>query len=290
MIPGIIPVKAQSSNSFSISPPNFEINANPGDVIKNTIKVQNLSDQKLDLKVKSENFVAYGEGGQVNLTDEESTYSITKWLKYDKTSFSIAPHQTSLFNFTLDIPKNTEPGSHYGAVVFATNDTDTQQQQGAKVVQEIGALVLIKIPGAVTEAARLDSFAPEAMVFQSPQIKMNALAENTGSVHFKLTGDINIYDIFGNKIQTIQIDGKNILPGSKRLFDQQFEFQGFGFFKASLEMFYQDGAKELTADSSFFALNLQRSVPVGLAIIILGGGYLIFRKRINKAVKVIIKG
>ena len=38
-----------SQSGFSISPPSFEINANPGDNIKNTIRLQNLSENNITI-------------------------------------------------------------------------------------------------------------------------------------------------------------------------------------------------------------------------------------------------
>ena len=283
-------VHAEDSKAFSISPPNFEISASPGDVIKNTIKLENLSDSLLTLTVKGENFIAYGEGGQVNLTEEDSTYSINKWLSFSKTEFNIESHKTYLFEFTLNVPQNAEPGSHYGAVVFANSSPTTETGSVAKVIQEIGALVLIRIPGQISEEANLLSFSPETPYFTDPKVKLNALAENVGGIHIKMTPYINIYDLFGNKVKTIEADSHNILPGSKRLFTGESDFEGFGYFRATIEMVYSSGEKVLRSETNFYSLNLQRSVPITIGIVVVLGIYITFRKRINKAIKIIIKG
>jgi hypothetical protein len=218
-----------SGSGFAISPPSFELNANQGDTIKNTIKVNNTSTKALSFNVKAENFVAYGEGGQVSLTEEESTYSISRWIEFKKNSFLLQPGKTEIFDFTIKIPKDAEPGSHYGAVVFSTGgSTEGLEGGGAAVLQEIGSLILIRLPGDVTESANIESFAPAQDLFRDPKVTLNALLENTGSVHFKPSGFINIYDFLGNKVQVVEVKGRNILPGSKRLFDEQFDFDKIG--------------------------------------------------------------
>jgi hypothetical protein len=283
-------VKAEDNKSFSISPPNFDISANPGDTVKNTIKIENLSDAKITLTTKGENFVAYGDGGQVNLTEEDSTYSINKWLNFNAAPFSIEAHKSYLFEYSIVVPKNAEPGSHYGAVVFANSPVTSQDSSQATVVQEIGALVLIRIPGEVNEDAKLNSFSAESQYFTDPKIKLNALVENTGGVHFKMTANINIYDVFGNKVKTIEVPSHNILPGSKRLFTSESEFDGFGFYKANIEMYYANGTKVLKSETTFTSLYLQRSIPITLGAAAVISIYVIFRKRINKAIKIIVKG
>jgi hypothetical protein len=185
---------------------------------------------------------------------------------------------------------NAEPGSHYGAVVFSNGSPTAQTGSVANVVQEIGALVLIKIPGAVTEQASLLSFSPDSQYFTDPKVNMSALVENTGGVHFSITGTITIYDIFGNAVKTVAITSHNVLPGSKRLFTEGFDFEGFGYFNAKLVMNYSSGTKTLTGETRFTSLNVQRSIPITLVIIIVGTVLIVFRKRIVKAVKIIVKG
>jgi hypothetical protein len=284
-------INAQSARSFSISPPNFEINANPGDVVKNTIKVQNISDVDMIFDMKAENFVAYGDEGQVSLTEEDSTYSISKWLEFSSVQFAVPAHGEYLFDFTINIPQNAEPGSHYGAVVFSNGASGIiESGSGANVVQEIGALVLIRIPGEVNEDASIVNFAPVSEYFTDPKIKFTSIVENTGGVHFKMTPLIKIYDIFGNKVKTIDVASHNVLPETKRIFDAESDFDGFGYYRAEIEMFYAGGAKILHADSHFIALNTAKSIPITLGVVTAIAVYIIFHKRINKAIKIIVKG
>jgi len=288
--PVITLAQSLEGSGFSISPPSFDLNANPGDVIKNSIKVINVSAKDLNIKVRAENFIAYGEGGQVALTEEESTYSISKWLEFKNTEFIVKPGETHLFEFTLNIPTNAEPGSHYGSVVFSTAPSNSLTGSGASILQEIGAIILIRIPGNVTESATLTSFNPSQQTYTEPKVQLTALVENTGSVHFKPYGFIHIRDLFGNKVQTIEVKGRNILPGSKRLFDETFDFEYIGLFKAELELFYKDGQEVIRGETSFVALNQSKSVPIALGSVAAIAFYIIFRKRINKAIKVVVKG
>jgi hypothetical protein len=286
---GLSKVFAQDARGFAISPPSFEINANPSDVLTNSIKIENLSDSPLVVVPRVENFVAYGDGGQISLIEEESTYSINTWIKFDELELSVEPHKNSVFNFRIEIPSNTEPGSHYGAVVFSTK-VDPATSTGASVIQEIGAIVLIKIPGNINEEASLLNFSATESIFKEPKINFQALLENVGTVHVKPAGFITISDIFGNKIKTIEVAAKNILPGSKRLFDEETEFDGIGIFKADLQLLYKNNEKVITSQISFTALNLQKSVPIAIVVVVIIAFYIIFRKRINKAIKIIVKG
>lgn len=279
----------QQQFGFSISPPSFELTANPGDRIENSLKIQNLSPNAIGINIKNENFYAYGNEGQITLTEDSSTYSISDWIKYEQSSIVVNQNETYTFNFAIEIPSNTEPGSHYGAIVFSTADAGVQSN-GASVVQEIGAIVLIRIPGDIQEEANLISFNPVQSVFQDPVINLESLVENTGTVHIKPYGVLTITDILGNTVKTINIEGKNVLPGSQRTFNQSFDFENIGIYRANLQLLYKDGTKIISGETSFISLYKDRLIPIMVVAVLLIAFYIIFRKRINKAVKIIVKG
>lgn len=281
---------AQDKASFSVSPPSFEINATTDSTINNSIKVDNLSSFPLKIKATAQNFVAYGEGGQVNITEEESTYAISRWINIEKSEQIVGPNNSAIYNFTIKIPKNAEAGSHYGAIVFATIPDKNIEGAGAAVSQEIGSLILIKLPGNVFEDARLLKFSSNKKVYQDPKITFNALLENRGNVHIKPYGFINITNIFGQKVKNFEVKGRNILPGSQRLFDEEIKFNPIGFFNAEITLLYSGGGKLIHGKTSFIAMNLPVLKKYLIFAAILFVIYLLFYKRVNRAVKVFFRG
>jgi len=281
-------VSEQFKSGFSISPPSFDIKANPGDVLNNSVKIENITSQRLDLTAKAISFVAYGNEGQIQLTDEDSSYSIRSWVTFQNPEFSIEPGEVKLFNYFINIPSNVQPGSHFGSIVFSTSPT-TSDTTAAQVVQEIGSVILIKLPGDVVENATISSFKSDSNYFTNPKIKLDAILDNTGSVVVQPSGSLIIQDIFGNTVQTVDVLPKNILPGSQRVFDQEFDFDKVGFFKTRLDMKYGTD-KTLSADTTFISLYTQRLIPVLIIVIVLALLLFIFRKRVTRALRVIIKG
>jgi len=282
-------LRAQERFGFSVSPPSSEITANPGDRIENSVKIQNLSPNSLTINIKNENFYAYGNEGQITLTEDDSTYSISDWIKYDQKTVTVNQSESYTFNFVIEIPKDIEPGSHYGAIVFSTAD-GVIQSTGASVVQEIGAIVLIRVPGDIHEEGKLISFNPTENVFFFFAISLESLIENIGTVHIKPYGAITVTDLFGNTIKTINIEGKNILPGSQRTFNQSFDFENIGIYRANLQLFYKDGTQIISGETSFVSIYKDRLIPIIVVAVLLIAFYIVFRKRINKAVSIIVKG
>lgn len=281
---------AQESQGFAISPPSFDLSAVPGDIIPYTIKIENLTSNPLKLTASRHNFAAYGDEGQVEITDEPNSYSIGTWLKFSRNDITIPPKETAEFSFEITIPKNAEPGSHYGAIVFSTDAKAKAQGSGAILSQQIGSLILIRLPGDVYENAAVLSFEPAQQVFKDPKITLKALIENTGNVHIKPYGSITIKNILGMKSKTVEVSGKNVLPGSRRAFEETFKFDSIGWYTADLKLLYSGGGKVLNAKVAFVALNQQKLIKYGAITLIVLVLYLLIRKRLHRAIGILIKG
>jgi hypothetical protein len=284
------PVFAQEKLGFSVSPPSFEISASPGDVISNSIRIENLNPMSLTIKASPRSFVTYGDGGQVEINEENSSFSIINWLSLQNQQQDIRPNSFAIYNFSLKIPVNAEPGSHYGAIVFSTVNKATAEGSGAFVSQEIGALILVKIPGNVYEKVDLTDFQLEDNPIKEDNLKFIAHLDNSGNIHVKPYGYISIYNLIGQKVKTIEVAGHNILPGSKRLFSEATKFNGFGFYNAELTLLYSGGGKLIHGKTSFLILNLARSAPFMIAFVVLLLFALLFRKRLGRAMKILLKG
>jgi len=277
---------------FSISPYSYEYELKAGQEVTATLKVENINKTDITVSVEPENLVAYGQDGQVSITDEEPSFSIKSWIKVTNSSATIKPKEFGYFDFKISVPLDAEPGSHYGAlsVRFVGNENPLNGS-GASIVQKSSAIILLRVPGDVKEELNLVYFQPEKFFYSEPKFKLSALFENKGTVNVKPSGEINIFDIWGNKVKTIKVVGKNILPDKKRIFEEEFDMEDISYFRAELNMFYgSTSQKTIFAQTNFIGINL----PVLSKYLLIISGilvfYFIFRRRINKAIKILLKG
>jgi len=291
-IPFVVYAQTPEQVGFTISPYSYEYELNPGKEVSGTLRVENVHTENITVSIEPENLVAYGQDGQVAITDDEPTFSIKNWIKVNKTQELIKPKQFAYFDFKITVPKDADPGSHYGAlsVQYVNNDKVTGGS-GASIVQKSSAIILLRVPGDVKEELELVYFQPEKFFYTDPKFKLSALFENKGTVNLKPFGEINIFDLFGNKIKTIKVAGKNVLPDKKRIFEEEFDMEDISYFRAELNMFYgSTQQKTIFAQTNFVGINwpvLSKYLLILLGVIVF---YIVFRKRINKAVKILLKG
>src|SRR5438270_2404538 len=66
--------------SLVVHPSNFDLNLTPGSADSETITLDNTTSNDLQIRVNLRNFTAQGEEGGVNLTEQNTSYSLVSWI------------------------------------------------------------------------------------------------------------------------------------------------------------------------------------------------------------------
>lgn len=265
-----------TSRSLTVIPPSFELYANPGDSLSDKLRIKNESTENTTYSLRVEDFKALGEEGGVGLVDDEqsnTTYSLAKWVYPEPKTFTVAPGQEKEIPFTINVPKNAEPGGHYGSILV-TIGGDAKVQSGAKVSSRVGSLILLRVSGNVKEVASVSSFKSDKTYYEKGPVTLTLRVKDTGNNHIKPKGTIVITNIFGQKVDEIELAGKNVLPGAIRKMDTVWQPKGMlaSRYTATLVATYGESSagKSLSASTSFivFPKMLIAAIVVGLGIII----------------------
>lgn len=275
--------------SLAISPPTFELSANPGDTKTNSLRVDNLTDEPQHITVGRRNFTALGEEGQPNLTEDETAFALASWLRVTPETVIIPPRASQVFEFVITVPANAEPGGHFGSIIFKTDAKPVTGQSGVAVGQEIGSLILLKVAGQINEQASIESFKPAKNFWEYGPVTFETRLKNAGNVHVKPVGTITITNMFGRKVATLPLESRNVLPSSIRKFSTNWPQKWlWGRYTATLSVAYGGKDQIVTASTNFW------SFPVRWAAITLllltGLGVLLYKHkdRLKRAAKILL--
>ena len=98
-------------------------------------------------------------------------------------------HQPHLVTIPFLCQTFLQPGGHFGAIIVNTEAVQFEQT-GPAVVQEVGPLLLVRVPGDITESAEIVEFKSDSGLYQSGPVEFTTRVRNTGNVHFKPKGTI----------------------------------------------------------------------------------------------------
>ena len=276
--------------SLGISPVSFELTGEPGDVIENFVKVYNPSpDSVVGVKMEVEDISPTGEtGGVVVEAPETESYSLARWIYCEPREFDLHPKEEKTVKFTIRIPENAEPGGHYGSVLAGAKGIAGGGGTGALVVQRVGALVLLTVPGEMIEKLTVKEFSAPRYSEYGP-IPFTLKFENQGTVHVKPVGSITIADFMGKKIAEVEFSSKTVLPDAIRKIEAEWNKKWLlgGKYTATLSGTY--GRREVPFSSvviTFWAFPWKIGLGI-LGLIIL---LIITRRRWAAAFRILIKG
>jgi hypothetical protein len=290
--------------ALEIAPPVITLTADPGQTIKTTISLRDVSSTPLIVTNEVNDFTAAGLDGTPQLMIDEETagpYSLKEWVS-PISQILLKPREVKQVPVTINVPADASPGAHYGVIRF-TGTPPELEDTGVSLSASLGALVLLKVNGAVKEELSLAKFFAThndkpGPLFEGMPIKFSTHIKNTGNMFEAPTGNIKIKNMFGKTIAAVNINlnKNNILPDSTR------EFTGlldksvigdkmlFGRYTAQLKLTYGTNKKTLDGTLSFWVIPY-KLIGGGIALLVIGFFALRFlisrynRRIINQAQK-----
>lgn len=274
---------AQSNNptnglGLEISPPIIELTLDPGATFTGTIKLRDIIKSDLIVTPRVDDFNAKDETGDPGIVfnaDGQTRYSLRTWVD-PIPSLRMIPQEIRDIPIRITVPKNAEPGGHYGVIRFQA-DPANAPGQGVAIGASIGTLVLLRVSGPVKESMSIEQFAVGQgghfrQFFEKGPFTFSERFKNNGTIHEKPTGYIDVFGMGGKRLATIPVNNnpvKNVLPDSVRRFDQDYgnskddQKLWFGRYRADLSLIYGPNNMPLKSTIYFWV------IPYKLVVIVL---------------------
>lgn len=235
---------------FIVQPAKTELRVYPGEEKMATVTLSNGTDAPLNVSVSFEDFRAEPQQSSLDdpiqlLGDARGERSLLGMLAVPKKSFDVLSGRSVSVPIEVDIPRGTEPGGRYGAVVFTFKPALAgEAQNGANIAfeQRIATLFYVRVEGAVREEGALSAFGVfnNERFVPAPQperpLRFQVAYENTGTVHLDPYGRITLTSLWGTK-ETVVVEPWAVLPGATRMLEVDlFSTLYPGFYRAHLEL------------------------------------------------------
>lgn len=267
----------------SVSPARIEITAAPGGHVESSFKFWNGTDANLPIQMQAIDVAQEDEEGHAQADGTEAAAnSLKDWVTPEYPDVSVAPKQQITLPFSIDVPANADPGSHWGALVAVTAPSPGGSS-GAAVQVRTGVILLVRVLGDAKEELTLESFSLPGFL-QSPPISFTARFHNEGTVHEAPVGNIEVRNIFGMLVATGTLPVRNVLPGAVRKVDVSIgEGFWFGRYTVLLRATYGDANQELAARAVVWVVPWRTLWPWMILTLVVAALFFVARKRLAAA-------
>ncbi len=267
---------------LEVSPPSQEVSIDPGKTTTVKATLRNKSNTSVPVTVRIEDFTAKGDEGQIELT-ADSPYSVASWTNVSPSTFTLQPGAEQEVTAIIKAPADAA-GGRFGSFVFGVKP-ENADPNSASLSQEIASLFLVKVSGPVDEKLELKSIEAPTFSEYGP-VPFNLTFANSGNVHVKTFGLVNVTDMFGRKVADIVVPGTNVFPSAERVLRSELSNKFLiGSYKATALMYYGSQNQSLSATTTFYVFPVK--IAAG-ALVVLFLLYLM-RKRLGKALKALFR-
>lgn len=267
--------EAVGIGGITISPLVNTLVISKGQTIYQNITVYNDNKTPTTLSVKFANFISRDPFGdpQFNGLTNKATISDQNLNINTVNSITVQPGKSRNISIEIKAKQNAEPGEDFiAAFVLSKGETSSN----ININSAVGSLFLIRINGIVKESGFIKSFTETKNVYVSNPINFDENFENTGNVHLIPQGEIQIYNIFGDEVETIPVNVNRgiVLPiGVKnRIFTQSWNPTKFLLGKYTAKLYLTYGTNSVTtieATSSFWIIPLWSIIIVIVIITVI---------------------
>jgi hypothetical protein len=256
-----------NESSITAIPPrlgeDLSLTAKPGEKIQTSVRVRNGSSQTLTISSIAQDFIV-DTNGQTPIAINDSTsnrWSLASWMLLTPSVQEIEPGQTAVVNVVIEVPDDALPGGHYAMITHQPNAGGgvdkkfTIGRAGSSTLkQRVGTLVYLKVEGPINEAAFIRNLKFPKFTEYGP-VPFSFAVDNQSDIHLRPQVGVEIYNFFGQKVDTIQFETKNVFPFIARNFEGEWDrIWGFGKYTAKVVMSYGSNGQVAIVSTSFWLL------------------------------------
>lgn len=196
----------------AISPSRFELEAEAGAIVRDTITVLNSSPADAEFLFRTVDWQLDEASGVQYLEDTLADGSCRPWVRLERRSVAIRAGASRAYRFEVHVPADAEPGlCRFAILIEPAAAYATEIGGGAVSLPIVGRYAVISYVTVGDAAAEIENLGFTRV--DSNGLKLPALTvRNTGTAHDRASGQVTAVDASGTRISLVP-SSFPVLPG-----------------------------------------------------------------------------
>lgn len=197
-----------------ISPPNFELKAKPGDVLREVITIENADMEPAVYQIRTADWDLTDQGGVIIYPPDKplAPSSCRPWTRIELRRLKLSPKQVKRYRFEVHVPDDARDGEGRFAVVISpdpkTLDTMKFGMLKMPVAGSIAVIVYVAVGSAKPDLEFIATKRKDTDGNKMPVVRL----QNTGNAHARPFGSLMAEDADKKQAELILVPFP-ILPG-----------------------------------------------------------------------------
>lgn len=211
----LVAIPAAHAQDFAavVSPPRFEIRAQPGERIRQVVEITNAGPQPSRYHLHTEDWMLGADGG-VTFSEELAPDSCRSWVAIERREIDVPGGGRYRYRFEVQPPPDATPGECRFALMIEGDPQTVQTESGlpVSVSGRIGVIVYVRVGEATAELQLVETGVADTTTGFIPTLTVR----NSGNAHARLDGFLTGADARGRKLE-FSPSTLPILPGETRV-------------------------------------------------------------------------
>ena len=222
LAPLVLAGSACAQVGLGLAPMREELKLAPGSAHSGVLTLANNASQKVRVKAEIVDFYLDAEATpQFGGYPQESEFSCRQWLVANPMELELNPKAQVPVRYTVRAPQAATERSYHCAIAFTTLPTAEELKAiGLRTAVQIVAAIYVVVGQPALEGTVKDVRLEYVADAKSPTWRAVVTINNSGLMHMRPQGDLDVLDQNGNVVETAHFAPLPVLP--KR--DQNFLF------------------------------------------------------------------
>ncbi len=283
-----------AESSLTAIPPrlgeDMSLKAKPGEKLQTSVRVRNSSSEKMTVKSIAQDFIVETNGETPIPVNENisNRWSLASWLILTPSVQEVEPGDIATINVIIEIPDDALPGGHYAMITHQPHsgsadlpESEFAPKSAATLQQRVGTLLYVTVDGPINEAAFIRELTFPRFSEYGP-IPFKFTVDNQSDIHIRPQIGIEIYNLFGKKVETLEITSKNIFPFIARDFEGEWDrIWGFGPYTAKAVMSYGSTGQIAIASQTFWLLPITLLMAILIVLLVIVAIIIVIRRHLH---------
>lgn len=203
--------------SLTIYPSIIDLDVTPGKQLKESITIENNTVEPIPVTIEVLNYSTDQFGYPSYTDDPVEGWSPISWITVEPTDLIVEPANPREISLSIHIHEEARSGSHLGTIMFKpVLPPDYFTPHSAHVIPYIGSIIALNVrtgeEESVTDFINIKQFTADTETEEEIDVGYTALIENKDVYYHRVTGNIDVFNIFNKLVLQKEVDSTTILP------------------------------------------------------------------------------
>jgi hypothetical protein len=207
-----------AQSGVGISPPRVELQASNGTQLTQEVQVDNPSGgASLEVTVTLQDALFQPDGSLFYLPPGSHPNSLMNWMSVNQLQFVLSPLSSEAVGYTIQVPPEVPEGTYWGVMFFESGvpgEEGAVEGIGIRTRVRVGHIVYVDV-GQVTREGHIEGVRYQGRDGDIPP-SIQVMFRNTGNGLTRLNGHVELRNLDGELLQTIELSDQAVFPGYAR--------------------------------------------------------------------------